>query len=212
MKKMSQALALTCAVLCLALVLAEDVRAMQGDDLKAAAARYLAAHEPELQQTTDPRQRRFLLLYMAPAALSAGEAGKAAAYAQELMALGEQLKSTPGFGPSIYGDATHVGNLVLGHLALAGGDVGKAREHLLAAGRVPGSSVLKSFGPNMLLAKELIGKGEREAVIEYLDLCAKFWAGEGGRLGRWKEIVRQGGTPDFGMNLGTALTNWRRAR
>ena len=212
MKRMNKVLIIPLAALCLAAALAQNTRAAQGDDLKAAAAQYLTAHEPELEQTTEPRQRRFLLLYLAPAALYAGEAGKAATYARELMALGEQLKSFPGFGPGIYGDSTHVGNLVLGHLALSGGDVGKAREHLLAAGRVPGSSVLVSFGPNMLLASELIEKGEREAVIEYFDLCAKFWEHQGGRLEQWKEVVRQGGTPNFGMNLRVALTNWRRRR
>ncbi len=201
-----------CVALCLTLVLAQAAAARQGGDLREEAARYLAGHEPQLQQTTDPASRLFRLLYMAPAALSAGEAGKAATYAQELMALGEQLKSRPGNGPGMYGDATHVGNMVLGRLALLAGDTAGAKEHLLAAGRVPGSPVLKSFGPNMLLAKELIERGERDAVLEYLDLCAKFWTDEGGRLGQWKEVLRQGGTPNFGPNLGGALTSWRRAR
>jgi hypothetical protein len=107
------------------------------------------------------------------------------------------------------GSATHVGNLVLGRLALQGGDVGKAREHLLAAGRVSGSPVLKSFGPNMLLAKELVERGERETVVEYFHLCGKFWEHEGGKLGRWEAVVKQGGTPDFGPNLSYALMSWR---
>lgn len=44
---------------------------------------------------------------------------------------------------------------------------------------VVGSPQLKSFGPSMGLAKELVRDGEKEAVIEYLKLCAQFW--ESGR-------------------------------
>ncbi|MCA1619617.1 MAG: hypothetical protein LC795_09980 [Acidobacteria bacterium] len=112
-------------------------------------------------------------------------------------------------GPGMYSDATHVGNLVLGHLALSEGDVGTAGEHLLAAGRVPGSPVLKTFGPHFLLAKQLIAKGERETVIEYFDLCAKFWAREDGRLVKWKAAVRRREIPDFKFSRYGELTGWR---
>jgi hypothetical protein len=78
---------------------------------------------------------------------------------------------------------------VLGLLALMKNDVAKAKEYLLAAGHVPGSSVLRSFGPNMLLARELIDRGEREVAVEYLDLCAKFWERENGKLAQWKGII-----------------------
>jgi hypothetical protein len=198
--------------LCLALTFAPQTRARQGGDIKAEAIQFLASREPQLPQAAEPGKRLHLLKYLAPAALYAEEPGKATTYAQELMALGERLKSQPGVGPSLYGDATHVGNMVLGRLALMGGDVGKAREHLLAAGRVPGSPVLNSFGPNMLLAKELIEKGEREAAVAYLDLCAKFWNNQGGKLEQWKEVVEQGGMPRFGTNLGYQLTSWRFAK
>jgi hypothetical protein len=163
-----------------------------------------------MRQNAEPSSRLYQLQHLAAAALTAGDKAKAAAFARELMALGEELKSRPGFGPGLYGDAMHVGNLVLGHLALAEGDVGTAGEHLLAAGRVPGSPVLKSFGPHFLLAKQLIEKGEREKVVEYFDLCAKFWDREDGRLAKWKEAVRRGVMPDFGFSRHKGeLTGWR---
>jgi hypothetical protein len=199
-----------CAALCFTLALAPCAQAQQGGDFKAEAAQFLASREPRLQQPDlRPSQRLHLLLYLTPAAMYAGDAGKAAAYAQELMALGEKLKTSPGFGPGLYGDARHVGNLVLGRLALLGGDVGKAKEHLLAAGRVPGSPTLMSFGPNMLLASELIEKGERDAAVEYLDLCAKFWVRQDGRIEGWKAVIREGGMPNFGASLGYKLLTWR---
>lgn len=209
MKRMGQMLFTLCAVLCFALTYAPNTQAQQGGDLKSDATEYLAAQEPQLQQTTKPQTRMFLLIYLAPAALAAGETDRAGVYARELMALGEQLKSQPGFGPSNYGQSAHVGNLVLGRIALEAGDVAGAKEHLLAAGRVPGSPTLKSFGPDMSLAKELIEKGERETVIEYLDLCAKFWEMENGKLEQWKNVVKQGGMPDFGPNIVYIFDAWR---
>jgi hypothetical protein len=212
MKKTIHQLAIACIALCFALALAPYVWAQQGGDRRAAAAQYLAAREPQLQQITDPSKRLFVLIYLAPAALSAGETEKARSYALELISLGDQLKSQPGFGQSLYTQATHVGNLVLGRIALARSDIGGAKQYLLAAARVPGSPPLKSFGPDMELAKELIEKGEREAVVEYFDLCATFWEREDGKLAKWKNIVQQGGMPDFGPNLVYVFNSWQNAR
>jgi hypothetical protein len=41
-------------------------------------------------------------------------------------------------------------------------------------------------------------KGERTAVIEFLDACAAFWKGDGGSLAQWKKTIQAGETPDFG--------------
>lgn len=201
-----------CAAFCLTLALAQGARAQAGKDLSGEAAHYVATHEPLLSQTAEPSRRLYQLQHLAAAALTAGDEAKAVAFARDLMALGEQLKSRPGFGPGMYSDATHVGNLVLGHLALREGDADAARAHLLAAGRVPGSPVLNSFGPHFLLAKQLLEKGEREAVVEYFDLCAKFWQREDGRLERWKDAVRRGATPDFKYSRHGELTGWGHAR
>ncbi len=205
-----------CAALCFTLAVAQSAQAQQERDYKAEAVQFLTSHEPQLQQLEQaepPGKRLHLLLNLTPAAMYAGDAAKAAAYANELMAQGEKLKTQPGFGPGIYANATHVGNLVLGRLALLGGDAGKAKEHLLAAGRVPpGSATLMSFGPNMLLASELIERGERDAAVEYLDLCAKFWKKQDGRIEGWKGVIREGAMPNFGANLGYALVTWRFAK
>ncbi|MDE0008320.1 MAG: hypothetical protein OXS50_08575 [Gammaproteobacteria bacterium] len=98
-----------------------------------------------------------------------------------------------------YCDAHHQANVVLGRIALAEGDVATAREHLLAAGRVEGSPVLGSFGPNMALARDLLQHGEREAVLAYFDLCSHFWDSD--KLADWTVLVRAGRMPDFGGNL-----------
>ena len=58
---------------------------------------------------------------------------------------------------------------------------------------------LNSFGPNMTLAKELLKKGENEIVLEYCQLCSKFWKRD--RLKQWADVVEEGRVPDFGANL-----------
>jgi hypothetical protein len=51
----------------------------------------------------------------------------------------------------------------------------------------------------MALAKELLEKGEPEIVLEYFELCSKFW--RNGKLDQWTNEVRKGNDPDFGANL-----------
>ncbi len=99
------------------------------------------------------------------------------------------------------GEAVHVGSLVLGELALRAGDVEQAKTYLLAAGKTVGSPVLKSFGPNMRLAKDLLDHGERATVIDYLKLCARFWQTNDHRAEQWIHVLEHGGSPDFGPNL-----------
>jgi hypothetical protein len=219
-KRESRTFYAPCAALCLALAIAQGAQARQAgqESVAAAAVHFVAEQEPQVAQIAEPSRRLYLLQSLAGAALAAGDKAKAASLARDLMALGDELKSRPGFGADLYSDAMHVGNLVLGHLALEAGDVGQAKEHLLAAGRVPGSPALKSFGPHMLLAKQLIEKGEREAAVQYFDLCAMFWALERGRLAKWKEEVKRGGMPDwneppdYGLSVRKDLAPWRHWR
>lgn len=97
------------------------------------------------------------------------------------------------------GDVRHHANLVLGRIALAEDDVARAKVHLLAAGRVAGTATLGSFGPNMKLAHDLLERGEREVVLEYFELCSRFWDPE--RLADWADLVEKGRIPDFGHSL-----------
>jgi hypothetical protein len=53
----------------------------------------------------------------------------------------------------------------------------------------------------MMPASELLKRGERDAVIEYFEMCRKFREMGGAKLDSWSETVRQGGTPAFAGNL-----------
>ena len=76
----------------------------------------------------------------------------------------------------------------------------EAKKCLLESGRTLGSPQLNSFGPTMVLAKELLEQGERDAVLEYLHLCPKFWKSETAesRLDQWSQAIKEGMVPDFG--------------
>lgn len=132
----------------------------------------------------------------AKAAFCAGEIEKAESYAKELLDLAVETGS--GWN---YGNAVHHGNLVLGRIALKKDKIEEAETYLLRAGRTPGSPQLNSFGPNMQLASELLERGRKESVLQYFDLCKKFWAMPRGKLDLWKQQVEKGETPNFGGNM-----------
>jgi hypothetical protein len=133
---------------------------------------------------------------LAKSAFQAGETEKASSYATTLLATAQEQPEE-----KCYGDAIHIGNSVLGRIALKQGNVKTANEYLLKSGQTPGSPVLGSFGPSMILAKELLEKGEKDAVLQYFEQCRKFWKMGGERLDTWTEEVKAGKTPNFGGNL-----------
>ncbi|MDQ3174585.1 MAG: hypothetical protein M3Q91_12905 [Acidobacteriota bacterium] len=178
------------------------VPARDGGQISPAEA--LSRYEKLLQATSEPHPRFYLTTKAAPTALAAGETKRAKTYALTLLQQAATLQDNWN-----YGNAIHVGNLVLGLIALAAADVPEAKRLLLEAGKSPGSPQLDSFGPDMLLAKELLAKGEQEVVIQYFDLCAKFWRLQEGQLDAWKAVVIKGGIPDFRANLDYQLNPWR---
>jgi len=124
---------------------------------------------------------------LATVAFEAGAADKARQYANQLLEAYDD------------GRAIHIGNVVLGRLAVRAGDIEQAKSLLLDAARIQGGPTLSSFGPNMSLAQELLEKGEKETVLEYFQLCGRFW--KNAKLKEWTDVVNRGGTPAFGGNL-----------
>ncbi len=132
-----------------------------------------------------------LLPDLAQARLDMQDLGKAAEAAEEALRLAAQ---NPG---AAAGNALHMGNIVMGRLALRRGDITEAKSRLLAAGRTPGSPVLNLEGPNWQLASELLAKNEKGAVLEYIELCRKFWRRDGGKLDAYAAAIRAGEWPGF---------------
>ena len=86
--------------------------------------------------------------------------------------------------------------MVLGVVSLRRGNVTEAKYHLHESTQFTGSAaVLGSFGPNVALAKELLEKGEMEAVLAYFEACRGFWKMGAQKLDSWSAAVRAGRTP-----------------
>jgi tetratricopeptide (TPR) repeat protein len=153
-----------------------------------AAVRALEQFEIAYELSTE-MGRDVLRANLAKTALVANRPGKAKKYAEEMLS-----NNAAGWN---YGNNIHAGNSILGRLALADGDVEKAKAYLLKAGATPGSPQLNSFGPDMTLAQELLRKGETEVVLEYFDLCAKFWEMGRDNLDEWTMAIENGKTPSL---------------
>jgi len=163
---------------------------------KADPAKALQEFERAQAADTNANSRFYRLDELAKQAFAAADLNKASLYATELLTTASQYPKDWN-----YGNAILVGNTVLGRIALRHGQIDAAKEYLLKAGHTPGSPQLNSFGPNMSLARDLAEKGEKDVVIEYFDLCRKFWTGNTEKLDKWTAEVKAGKVPDFGANL-----------
>lgn len=134
---------------------------------------------------------------LAKAALAAKDTVKARKHAMKML----EPKNGQNTEDWNSGNNIHDGNSILGQIALLSDDVKEAKRRLLEAGKTYGSPQLDSFGPNMILANELIKRGEKETVLEYFELCSKFWKMGGDRLKEWSAQVKDGKRPAFGGNL-----------
>src|SRR5882724_3018216 len=141
--------------------------------------------ESELAKAGGTRRLEFLPR-LAKLALWAGDADKAEQYAKEAVGLARPAD----------GEATHDGNMVLGLFALHRGDTEQARRQLIQSSRTSGSTYMKLTGPNLSLANELLKRGEREAVVEYLGECRRWFEGRK-PLDTWIEKIRNGDDPPF---------------
>lgn len=159
---------------------------------RAAARRALLYFEAAHRLTDGPLFKWYLLAKLAETSLLAGDLSRARAYAARL------LKGAPSFPTDWnYGNAIHNGNEVLGQVSLRRGNRKKALEHLAAAGATPGSPQLNSFGPSFRLAQALLDAGERDAVLAYLESCARFWRLGQRELATWTVALRSGHEPNL---------------
>ena len=170
------------------------IRARTAADRTRFAALELEQAERAVERSNaDPDWYRASLLMAAKAAIEANEVGKARQFATTALAqVGSRNDNTTG-------QTIHDSHVVLGRVALRTGNVAEAKAQLQQAGHVTGGGSLTSFGPNVLLAKELLERGERDAVVQYLEACEAFWPNR--MLSQWIQTITRGGTPNFGANL-----------
>jgi hypothetical protein len=92
-------------------------------------------------------------------------------------------------------------NTILGRIALRSGDVAHAKKYLLDSSGPDAAKDISLAGPTMVLAKELLEQGERDAVLQYLANCLPLWSRGENILQMWINDIKNGKTPNFG-NLG----------
>ena len=170
------------------------IRARTAADRTRFAALELEQAERAVERSNaDPDWYRASLLMAAKAAIEANDVGKARQFATTALAqAGSRNDNTTG-------QTIHDSHVVLGRVALRTGNVAEAKAQLQQAAHVTGGGTLTSFGPNMSLAKELLERGERDAVVQYLEACGAFWPNR--MLTQWIQTITRGGTPNFGANL-----------
>lgn len=166
-----------------------------GETRQEQALKAFSWYERAYHLTTDNLHKLGMLDKLAKLACDAFVDEKAAEYATELR---RSLSQQPNYGQ---GSAVHDSNLVLGRLALRTGKIAEAKKYLLKAGRTSGGPGLDTGGPSMILAQELLERGERETVLQYFALCATFWKMDYGKLKQWTKQVQDGQSPDFGKQL-----------
>ena len=155
----------------------------------AAAKNALAQYEALLPQVDERRKPR-LLTQAAEAALLTGDDAKLGQYAAQLL-----KEASP--DDRMYGDYVHDGHRLLGHAALKAGDVATAKAELAKAGKAPESMMMERVGPQLTLAKALLEKGEKEAVLAYLDQVAALWPAGADAVDGWIAQIQKGETPDL---------------
>ena len=114
------------------------------------------------------------------------------------------LKTAPKFAKNWdYGNGIHIAHIVLGRLAASSGDVGSAKYHLKSAAFPQASTHLREFGPNLSLARDLLKRGECDAVVEFLEKYAKIWRADGAtqKFAEWNRDIKGGKFPRFGAHL-----------
>ncbi len=123
-------------------------------------------------------------------------------YSLEAFEISEIVKDEWKTGGWNYGNAIFVGNMALGFCSFQENNLDQAKAHLKKASESPGSPQLDSFGLNqaeMRLATELLKKGEKQSVIDFLKDCQKFWKPEYSNryVNSWVKSIEANKIPDF---------------
>jgi hypothetical protein len=159
---------------------------------------YAQAMQALTSETND--YARFLKMNEAcKMSFAVGRTEDAERLATDMLVLDE--KRSRGVPEEANGTVVHDANMILGRIAVEQGRMEDAKRHLLASGKTRGSPVLGSFGPNVSLAKDLLQKGEQQAVLEYFEQCRKFWKMGDKQLDAWAKDIQDGRIPEFGANL-----------
>jgi hypothetical protein len=95
------------------------------------------------------------------------------------------------------GDAVYTGNLILAQAALDTNDIAKAKERLLEAATTSGAKRIEQSGLDTSVVRVLYDKGEKDAVLEYLQRGKQLWPQGAQTISRWEAAIKAGRRPNF---------------
>jgi hypothetical protein len=156
-----------------------------GEPIDDPAQRALESYKRVLALTRLPAAREALAGDMAQAAFKVGDFGGASELAKVY------LQTTDRAAPQR-------GNTILGRVALRSGDLSGAKQYLLASSAPEAAKDISLSGPTMILAKELLERGENDAVLQYLQNCMSLWPRGEDVLNIWMTDIKKGKMPNFG--------------
>jgi hypothetical protein len=93
--------------------------------------------------------------------------------------------------------AIYTGNLILAQAALDTDDIANAKRYLLEAATTAGTPAIQEKGPDLSVARILLDRGERDAVLEYLHRAHNLWPQGVPVLERWETAIRAGRRVNF---------------
>jgi tetratricopeptide (TPR) repeat protein len=156
-----------------------------GEKFENHAARALEEYKRVLELTKNPAARQSLPGEMADAEFKIGDFPAAAELAKIYLTSSDR-------------PAVQRANTILGRVALRSGDMIHAKQYLLDSADARAARDIAFSGPTLILAKELIEQGERDAVVEYLEHCLELWPRGENVLRIWIADIKSGKTPSFG--------------
>jgi len=169
-----------------------DIKAKKENGKDSQSSDALKYEEQSASQENNEINRFYKLSDLAKYAFESRDYGKTKAYAEELLKLALKYKKNWNYGNAIF----H-GNYYLGSLSFEEGKLDMACHYLLEAAKTPGSPQLNSFGPDIELARQLLGKGKKEEVLTYLKSCQVFWKMGQDKLRNWIGEIEKTGTSTF---------------
>lgn len=158
--------------------------------IAALESKAVAELEEAIAMAQDDVHRFYFRTDLLHMALNADQLDKAKKTAEQLLQDCRRYESNWNYGNAIY----HA-HAAMGQVALRLGDVKEAARQLIEAGKSPGSPELNTVGPDLTLANQLLKKGERKAVVQYLNDISKFWKRQRGEIEQWIKDIEAGETP-----------------
>jgi hypothetical protein len=96
------------------------------------------------------------------------------------------------------GHASHIAHTVLDRTILRQGQLAEEREQLIAAGKVASADVMRLNGIRWTLASDLLARGERDVVLDYISMVRIVWKKSKSQLDDWAESICAGEIVDLG--------------